>query len=530
MKKFLFVPALLLSLGATAQDIYKVEQFSGEDLNGTARFVGMGGAMNALGADISTIHSNPAGIGLFRRSDASVTGSLTTQSNALSFYDIGKSRVSFDQAGFVYANRTNGTSLKFINFGFNYKKRRNFKNFFGIDNAETQLSQSDQLEEMTYHNGKPLDLSVMDNQKKVSPLAVLGHNSQMVEYNNDTLNSTGADYYNYKRVHWGGISQYDFNISANWLDQIYAGITFGIQDVNFNSGLAYGEHSIENGVPAHQYYFNSEDRITGSGFDIKLGLILRPIETSPFRIGFSVTTPTWYDLSYAGYARMDSPYASTDANGNKRDNTVASTNVSLDYKIRTPWKFNLSLGTTVGKNIAIDAEYEYADYKGSNISYPDYDSYNYWSDSYSTYSDEVLKKEIKQRLNSVSTFRIGLEARLAQNLFGRLGYNYVTKAIKEDAYLNLFVNKDAYYSPSYYYQSHTDYANLGDINRFTVGLGYRLKHFYVDAAFQYQAQKADVYAFYVYDFQNPNSDTNLLAKQKLNLNRSNFMITLGYKF
>ncbi|MBR6483304.1 MAG: TonB-dependent receptor, partial [Bacteroidaceae bacterium] len=58
------VAAMTLATAASAQDIYKVEQVTNKDLNGTARFVGMGGAMGALGADISTMGTNPAGIGL----------------------------------------------------------------------------------------------------------------------------------------------------------------------------------------------------------------------------------------------------------------------------------------------------------------------------------------------------------------------------------------------------------------------------------------------------------------------------------
>jgi len=48
-----------------AQTAYDAVRYAGDELNGTARFVGMGGAMGALGADISTIGTNPAGIGLF---------------------------------------------------------------------------------------------------------------------------------------------------------------------------------------------------------------------------------------------------------------------------------------------------------------------------------------------------------------------------------------------------------------------------------------------------------------------------------
>ena len=45
----------------------------------------MGGAMEALGADISTISSNPAGIGLFRKSTFSGSFGLVTQQDAKEF-------------------------------------------------------------------------------------------------------------------------------------------------------------------------------------------------------------------------------------------------------------------------------------------------------------------------------------------------------------------------------------------------------------------------------------------------------------
>ena len=39
-----------------------------------------------------------------------------------------------------------------------------------------------------------------------------------------------------------------------------------------------------------------ENRITGTGFDVKAGIIFRPVAESPFRIGLSVSSPTWYEL------------------------------------------------------------------------------------------------------------------------------------------------------------------------------------------------------------------------------------------
>ncbi|MGL5261751.1 MAG: hemin receptor, partial [Bacteroides sp.] len=56
-------------LGVQAQTIYDGELLTQKDLSGSARFVGMGGALGALGADISTMGTNPAGIGLYRSYD-----------------------------------------------------------------------------------------------------------------------------------------------------------------------------------------------------------------------------------------------------------------------------------------------------------------------------------------------------------------------------------------------------------------------------------------------------------------------------
>ena len=75
MNKILFMTLVTVSsLTVSAQETYENAILANEDLNGTARYVGMGGALEALGADISTIGSNPAGIGLFRKIDHVVVG------------------------------------------------------------------------------------------------------------------------------------------------------------------------------------------------------------------------------------------------------------------------------------------------------------------------------------------------------------------------------------------------------------------------------------------------------------------------
>ena len=103
MKK-IFTLAVLGLLASTtpvvAQTVYDGAKLTGKDLNGTARFVGMGGAMGALGGDISTMGTNPAGIGLFRSSDVMTSFGFSAYGTESKYLDnklnSDKSRASFD--------------------------------------------------------------------------------------------------------------------------------------------------------------------------------------------------------------------------------------------------------------------------------------------------------------------------------------------------------------------------------------------------------------------------------------------------
>lgn len=100
MKKITMIAlAMFTAVGAGAQTIYDATNIAQKELNGTARFVGMGGAMGALGGDISTIGTNPAGIGIYRSNDAMLTFgySMTgTESNYVgNKFETNKNRWSF---------------------------------------------------------------------------------------------------------------------------------------------------------------------------------------------------------------------------------------------------------------------------------------------------------------------------------------------------------------------------------------------------------------------------------------------------
>ena len=127
-KIVILATAFAMTAGAFAQDIYQMASFSSEDLNGTSRYVGMGGAMSALGADMSTMGTNPAAIGLFRKSDAALTVGMLSLSEGQKFDGKGKTRMSFDNLGIVGVIKLDDSTCKFLNIGFNYHKQKNDAN------------------------------------------------------------------------------------------------------------------------------------------------------------------------------------------------------------------------------------------------------------------------------------------------------------------------------------------------------------------------------------------------------------------
>lgn len=95
LKHIFFASMLMASMTAAAQETYQDAKLAAPQLTGTARYVGMGGAMEALGADISTISSNPAGIGLFRKSQITLTAGVIAQTDAENYTEYNDARITF---------------------------------------------------------------------------------------------------------------------------------------------------------------------------------------------------------------------------------------------------------------------------------------------------------------------------------------------------------------------------------------------------------------------------------------------------
>lgn len=543
MKK-IFLSACLLSLfmaHAHAQETYENTKLIDNDLNGTARYVGMGGAMEALGADISVINSNPAGIGLFRRSSGSVSFGLVSQYGASSFKYGNKTNASFDQAGFVYSLRDGRRT--FINFGFNYHKSKNFDYILNAASALNGASQHKLSYMKALANENNLDKTSSGWRGKfayTSQLDNLYYNTLMMT-SSDGFFYNDASGYEFGRAETGYIGEYDFNTSVNVNDRVYLGITIGIHDVHYTGHSLYNEALVNlNNQTAGDITVNDERRITGTGYNASFGIILRPVDASPFRIGLSVSTPTWYDLKTSNYTYLIN---NTKADGGGKlqgDYPNYTTGESYEFKLFTPWKFGVSLGHTVGNYLALGASYEYADYSRLDTRVNDGYDVDYWGDVYEhSSSDEPMNRHTRETLKAVSTLKIGAEAKVMPNLAVRAGYNYVSPMFKKEGYKD--GNIDSYGSN---YSSATDYTNWEATNRYTVGVGYTLGKMSFDLAYQYAQTNgkfhpfADSYLDYTYPGQDSNGNDVTMTESldnyanavKVSNKRNQLLLTLTYRF
>ncbi len=532
---YIAVLALAVVLPAAAQDTYESGRLLMNDLNGTARYVGMGGAMEALGAEISTISTNPAGIGLFRHSTVSVSAGLVSQQDSKEFGGKNGTKMSFDQLGLVYSSRVSRSS--FVNVGFNFHKSHNFNQILSAANSLRNAS----LNMLSYHKADLEDVRkggyywdfndrghVIGYENETSPYRAqtfsqtdyLNMNALNLEFdaeNNAQMFYNAADYYMFDRSQRGWISDFDFNVSGNQGDRFYWGVTVGIHDVNYKGYSIYTERLVNSegsdvGYDGNEDYVDYIDtrRIEGTGIDVKAGIIVRPIAESPFRFGLYVSTPTWYELTTDN---------DTDFNNDSEYGCEDSWYSGESYKFRyyTPWKFGASLGHTLGTNVALGLTYEVSNYASAvnRIISDDPDYY----DRERSYVDGPMKDNAENALKTVHLLKAGVEFKPDTDLALRAGYNYQSAAYNKNGVRDMKLD-----SPGVSYASTTDYVNWKDTHRITFGMGYKLSGWNFDIAYQYQLTSGDFYPMQKFEADQNVGSTNVDFK------RHQVLLTVGYTF
>ena len=486
MKRIIPIIFLFLPLLASSQNMYNITSLLEKTPSGTARFVSMGGSMGALGGDLSVMGTNPAGTAIYRSSDFNLTVVSNVVKNSAEYEKTLMSSkyngIDISNLGFVLAFETEGSPVKFVNFGGNYRRKADFGDNFEMLGAANGFSQQYVMDYL--YGRKPFDIVNMNSGLysglEYNWLALLAADAGLCDadgnflLNNDLyFPPTEIAYYSEQR---GGLDVFDMNISANINDVIYVGATIGCYKLDYSRFSCY-EEKYEFG---NVYSLSNNYSLRGSGYDFKLGAIFRPFKYSPFKIAAYLHTPVFYKLIDSYSASIDGPYERDDFFDTSSDLCYGD-DFYVSYHLKTAWKFGAAMSYTFGKYLALNAEYEYDDASATKF-----------TDGYDI--DEAQNEEISCNLKAQHTIRLGAELSFGKFAL-RAGYNYISSPFYKEAYKCI--------DNATVVDTSTEYMNRFAKNVFTFGAGYTGKYIYFDLAYMYQKQNSDFYPFYDMDYENP---------------------------
>jgi hypothetical protein len=493
MKRISLLIFVLLSVicGAAAQNVDDALRYSQIFYGGTARFLGMGGAFTALGGDISCLSQNPAGLGVFRSSELTVTPQLfqikttagyngVSTSGNLSNFNLGQIGIV---ANLIANNKEAG--LITLNLGYSFNKTNNFSQNTVIQGVSNSSSMADYWASRANGNTKP---NIPDD-------AWLANKTWLIDTLAGSSTLYGTAFSNYgdnppsvygqtvQRIitNEGYTGEHAISIGGNYSNKIFFGATFGITQLRYTSHYEHQE-STNITLPSElqDFIYTEHFEEKGTGYNLKLGAIFKPIEA--LRIGLAFHTPTWYKIEDYAYSDLTSHFT----DGNQYEASINP--LRFNYALATPFRVLGGVAVQIKKIALLSADYEYVDYSTASFSQTG-DGYDY----------SAKNQEIKNSLKATSNIRFGAEFRLS-NVYLRTGYGFYGKP----------------------FSSGEDNANL-DYNTISFGAGIREQNISIDFAYTNYKYSQKYYLYPV----NAGIDP---AVANLNTMKNMFTLTLGYKF
>lgn len=507
MRTIISLSLIFSSITLWGQGVDEAYLLSKENSFGTARSMGMGGSFGALGADMSAININPAGVALFRVPEFTFTPSIQFN-NANSNYagqnaENNKTRFTVSQIGYVGVNRPLREATEGIvstNFAVNYQRVNDFNNYTQIFGKNIQSSLLDQFrfeadtEGATdnlnpFRSGLAFDCFLLDT--------VPGYPSNQPAYVNSLENFNFEREAPYGVNQWnsieqeGNVSELGGSAGININNKIFLGGSLNVDFLSFEEANYYNEADPNNSIPyLNNYSYNTFLDVNGIGLNLKFGVIVKPVNA--IRIGLSYQTPTWYAMNEYYAASIDSYIEGGVSNGAYK--LVTS---EYDYSYNTPQKFTGSLAFILGEQVAINIDYKYINYSTAK-----------YNGTTTNFNDAEYMNNINQQINdiykSTNNVNIGMEYKPLANIALRGGFIYNESGLK--------------------YQ---DYNTLS----YTGGIGYRDRNYFVDLAYRFQTYQVDHYMYQLDSSLTDPAQGNLPNESVSTTYNSNLVVlTMGVKF
>ncbi|WP_297087729.1 outer membrane protein transport protein [uncultured Draconibacterium sp.] len=468
MKKNISIVLLVLFMPffMQAQDLLDALRYSNIQVSGTARAGAMGNAFGALGGDFTSISINPAGLGVYRSSELTVTPKFTygnIEGNYMNtMMEDTKYNFALNNLSYVTTIPTASRSevgLISINLGIGYNRLKDFNSnsLLGasgvtssildswIENSNGENPYVDPGTYPFYDDLAIAEFGGVDLIYQEENSETWRSDIQINPYDDNIQNHPVAQRKSISRE--GSIDEYSFAVGLNFNHKVYMGATLGVTDIYYRESSTYEEWDDQNIIPNFEsLQFDEYLRTTGTGYNFKFGIIYKPI--NEIRLGASIHTPTFYDLHDFYHTEM---YATINYTDGTQDQEALSPLSNFDYRLNTPFRATLSGAFVIAKKGLISIDYEYVDYTSAKLRDGNFIDAN---------------QEIKDVFKSVGNIRVGGELRATNNLSLRAGYEYYPSAYNSNALGN-------------------DQFKADDkLSVYSTGLGYRFGSFTFDLAYR----------------------------------------------
>jgi hypothetical protein len=500
MKRIIIISIIFCAawINIKAQSANDAMLFSQHYAGGTARSIGMSGAFGALGGDLSVMSANPAGLAIYRSSEFTFTPGLNfTSANAKyadNTFNEKNTRFIINNVGYVYTrNFYQEKGLQSLSFGIGYNRLSNFNSSAYIKRSKATSSMLDEF--LYYANGVDNKNEVRDVSQFDSFYEGLAYDTKAIYKDPDPQYAGFISDYDLNTYEQslsrtmstgGGIGEYDVSLGLNFNHQLFIGATLGIQDVYYKE---YYFHVEEPGFKNGLDYFNFSDEFSsnGWGLNLKAGIIYRPIQA--LRLGAAIHTPTYLWMRPYHLTGMETWFN----NGDEPIFRERESDPSGKYRIRTPWRYNLSAASVIGNIGMVDVDVEIVDYANNSIlPKSDYD---------------VENKDVSAILKTSVNVKGGIEFRLGP-VYLRGGAAYYGNPYNKDAF-NADIKK-----------------TLKETISYSGGIGFRSRNFYMDAAYSFTKHPERINNLYI----SYNKTEEWYEQAKLQTNSNKIVLTFGFKF
>ena len=414
MKRVLLLFGVVsFSIGGMTQNEDDALRYAQTYFGGTARNSAMAGAMTAIGGDFSVVTQNPAGLGRIMKTNFSAT--LNGEHSFVESDFLGT-------LGDEVSLRPNLSNLSYVK-AYQLDPGK-WNNWYGVqlgmgmtrlNSFNTEMTYSGQADSSILHsfirdaNGTPEEF-IYDDHPFDAGLAFDVFAIDPAENNQYVTDfTTGKAMHERSVTRKGGMHEYSFSLSGNYANKLLVGASFNATRVKFEERFKHDESFTDAAslwLNAIQYTGKLETE--GWGYSARAGLIYLPVDW--VSIGLGVQLPTFYSLSDSWTNNMT---AQTD-DGTKSVEPEFVPTGEYDYRLKTPFKGNLSIGFTHKKMGMLGVEFEYVDYGSSSLSSTRFSEAPY------SFSSENL--QIENLYKDVYNIKIGGELKITAQYYARGGF------------------------------------------------------------------------------------------------------------